>query len=330
MNVFGGLHGGRERVVKTTGLVAATARWTTRLRGYEAHGIAIEPALDSIYSGDGWGVPSYASMRIRRLDLGTGDEVATFRAFNGLRCSAILDNGALLAVSDAKFFELDALTLEERARWDRRMPRYGNSLAVIDRTVVVADWMNPRVALVDLRTGGVRRRDAPEMTKVLARGSEPLLVGGSKAGGTWVVNVGAARVSELMATRPAIDAALEPVGDSLAILVGLRGRVHANGTELGGPSSALMTYGLADGHEAAYRLPRKVGRIAWGAHRMLLAGPGVVLSVGSALEDGVDLWTPPSDAHVVAMDADAGIVLTLVPDYTSAGAHLTCWDLDAR
>src|SRR5262245_24711206 len=129
------------------GLIHATARWTTRLRGHTAHGLAIEPAVDSVYTGDGWGV-TYPSMRIRRLDLATGAETASFRAFNSLRCSTILDNGSLLAVSDTKLFELDPLTLEERGRWDRRMPRYGNSVTVVGRVAVVADWVNPRVALI--------------------------------------------------------------------------------------------------------------------------------------------------------------------------------------
>lgn len=328
MRLLRGLMHPGEPPRSTSSQISATVRWTTRLRGHTAHGIALSPATQSVYSGDGWGA-TYSAMRIRRYDLATGQEVASFRAFNALRCSTLLEGQkAILAVSDSKLFELDTMTLEERQRWDRRIPRYGNTVAVVDRMVVLADWLNPRVGIVDLQTGQVRRRPAPAMTQIVSGRRDPLLVGGSKEGETWEISLPSARVHVLLRTPPALHAALAPDGDLLFILVGLRGKVTANSSAPGGPSSELRTYHLDGGAVDHYRLPTAVSTIACGTSHVLFGGPDVVISSRLPLEiGGLSRWASPHGHQVVAMDADTGLVLTLVQDVESGAADLTCWEL---
>jgi hypothetical protein len=59
-----------------------------------------------------------------------------------------------------------------------RIPWYSNTMAIRGDLVVVANWRDPKVEIIDLATGRLRRRAAPEMTTVLDGPEDPLLVGG--------------------------------------------------------------------------------------------------------------------------------------------------------
>lgn len=305
-----------------------TLRWTAQIDGTAAHGITIFSATGSVYRGDGWGTGSYSSMRFRRHDLASGHEAASFRSFNGLRCCTVLDAGDLLAASDRKLFRLDPLTLEERERWDRRIPRFPDTMAVVGRSVLLANWLDKRVGIVDLDSGRVRRRDGPPMPKILARDRRPLLVGGAPDGGTWTAALTDGTVKRLHATPPARDAALDPSGNILHLLVGIRAQVKPLATSPGPPSRELRLIRL-DGELAttSHRLPTGALRVTVGSKSILLGSGSFVMR--AAREDRLTWtrWSFPSDHEVVAMDPDEGLVITIRPYFDSSTSEMACWEL---
>jgi hypothetical protein len=133
-----------KTAIRLDGDFAATELWTSLARG-QGHLAVIHSAVGSLYVSDGWGV-SYASLRFRRLDVLTGQETASFRSGTAVRCFALSrDRNELIAATDSKLFRLDALALVERQRWDTRIPRYSNTMAIRGDLVVVANWRDPKV-----------------------------------------------------------------------------------------------------------------------------------------------------------------------------------------
>jgi hypothetical protein len=306
----------------------AVERWSATLRGHSAHGVHLAAQAGAVYTGDGWG-STYPSMRIRRLDLRTGAETASFRAFNSLRCSTLIREGrSLIAILDDKILELDAQTLEERRRWDKRVPRYGQTVAFAHDVIVLANWLDPTVGLIDYASGRVRRRDAPPMPQIIAGVAHPLLVGGAADGGTYELRLPEATVDRVVGTPPILHATLSPDGSELWALAGIRAKVSDSGSDWGKPTSDLRMYHLPDGAESIFRLPAAASWTACGVSRLLVAGQRSVLAVPLPVgSDVIRAWKAPSDQEWVDMDADSGLVLTVRADLKANAAELTCWEL---
>ena len=309
--------------------VPAAERWTTSLRGHHDHRPVLAVGRNSVYASDGWGV-SYSSIRFRRFDLQTGKEVASFRSFNGVRCLApIGDTPYLICATDNKLFRLEATSLEEHGRWERSIPRYADSIAVRDDYVVLANWLQPKLGIVNLESGKVQRRVASPMTLLLDRVPRPLLVSGSTDGGTASVDLKTLQVHAELPTPPALRAALSPDGSILYLTIGLRGKVTAHGSSLGRPTRELQTYEIeAEHRQGRYSLPSPMREIVPGRSRILLAEERLVLLLDLPLGSAAARWwSGPTGHQVVAMDADAGIVLTVQEQPRETSAWLTCWDL---
>lgn len=307
------------------GDLVATQLWAARAPGRSAHRVFIRGHAGSVYVSDGWGV-NYASIRFRRLDAMTGEEAASFRSGTAVRTFAYRDTtDDLLIATDTKLFELDSLTLSERRRWNTRIPRYPDSLAVRGDHVVVANWLAPQVGLVDLATGRVRRRAAPGMTKILDGAGSPLLVGGLD-GDVVSIDPISGRTEQILATPPALDAGLSPDRRTLWLSVGVRATVTSSGMRLGRPTRELRRYAL-DGSEPAetYRAPHPFRNVAIGTSALWLVGERLV-DVPFPLGTGpARMWSPPEGETIVDGDPDSGLVMTLLPGKRDPDARLTCF-----
>jgi len=105
--------------------------WSAAIPGdAEVAVLGVDPDATSVYVADGWGV-AYAALRLRRLSLDTGEELATVRLGNSARCITFHD-GELLAATDTKVFRLVPKTLEIVGRWDKRVPRYTDTIVADD------------------------------------------------------------------------------------------------------------------------------------------------------------------------------------------------------
>jgi hypothetical protein len=326
LRLFGRSGQAEEIAIRLGGTFAVAERWTVPARGRMSQLGAFDPGCGALYVSDGWGI-AYAAIRFRRLDAITGQETAAFRSGTAVRCFALgPGRDELIAATDSKLFRLDATTLEERQRWDTRIPRYSNTLAIRGDQVVVANWRDPKVGVVDLATGRVRRRAAPAMTIVLDGPGDPLLVGGLD-GGVDAIDPVTGGVRRVVDTPAALDAALSPDRRTLWLTIGVRAHLTSRSVRRGAPTRILHGYGLDDsGGPGRFRVPLPVRRVAAGETRLWLAGEQEILSV--PLPVGLHparIWKLPNGHEILALDPDTGLVVTTMDDAKARSALLSCF-----
>ncbi|MGH2465606.1 MAG: hypothetical protein ACRDGI_09100 [Candidatus Limnocylindrales bacterium] len=290
--------------------------------GASNHDAFIHLPSGSLFLGDGWGV-FYAALRFRRYDLASGRELASIRTGTSVRCLQFLDDGQeLLAATDTKLWRLGTAALDLRERWDRLVPRYSDSIVVRDQLAVVANWRQPKFAMVDLATGRVRRRPGPALMTILDARIGPVLVGG-EAGGVMLLDLKRAETTDLIDTPPALAAVLAPDGESLWITVGVRHQTPH--------TRELRAYPLASGAEpAVYELPIPVGPVVAGQMSVWLAHAEHLLMLNAS--DGFRTarsWRAPAGHGVLAFDPDERLVLTTSESNPAASSsRLTCFRVE--
>lgn len=317
-----------KTAIRLDGEIAATERWTTLVPGRASHLAVFHSPGGSLYVSDGWGV-TYASIRFRRLDVLTGSETASFRSGTAVRCLAMIGDGnELIATTDSKLFRLDALSLQERQRWDKRIPRYSNTIAIRGDLVVVANWRDPKIGIIDLATGRVRRRAAPEMTTVLDGPGDPLLVGGHD-GGVVSIDPFTGTSRRILDTPAALDATLSKDRRTLWLTVGVRAVVSSSSVRPGSPTRELRQYAIDDAEPPTrYHLPSAVRGVVAGATRLWLVGEGEVLSVPLPLGPPARVWRSPKGHDILAVDPDAGLIVTTRRDVKGTATPLTGFRTD--
>jgi hypothetical protein len=133
-----------------------SVRWSVKIPGRAAVRIlGTDPECTSVYVADGWGV-AYAALRLRRLDLATGEQLAAARLGNAARCITFYED-EVLAATDTKVFRLEPKSLETLGRWDSRVPRYADALIAWEGKLLMANWSAATVSLVELDSWTVRR-----------------------------------------------------------------------------------------------------------------------------------------------------------------------------
>jgi hypothetical protein len=305
-------------------------RWTKPIPGYTAHFGRIHAASDSLFVADGWGV-TFASLRFRRFDLRTGTEVASIRTGTSVRCFALVPGAdELVAATDTKLFRLGINRLDERQRWDRRIPRYANTIVLRGTFAVVADWMKPRVSIVDLATGGVRRRDAPPILAVIDGPGDPLLVAGSKGGGgIATIEPRTGVVGPVRAAPPAIDAVVDPDGLSLWMTSGVRGAWSETQVSPGSPTRRLRRQWLDDSRPPVeYALPEGALSVQIGEHEMWLASDDALIALARPFGSGqARIWRAPTDHDIRWVHPDARIAIVVKRDFEATNAMMTAFEL---
>jgi len=312
--------------------LGSTQRWSRPLAGFAAHAWFIHRPSASVFVADGWGV-TVASSSFRRYDLATGEELARVRTGTAVRCVAWLLGGEeLIAATDSRLLRLGTVDLVERRRWERRIPRYLDSMALVDdgSRVVAANWTRPSFGIIDLGTGSVLlRRGLPTMLVVDAR-PEPLLVGGSSTGGLASIDPGTGRIRRLADTPAAIDAALEPGGAALWLTVGRRAIETPNSSGPGEPSRSLRRWPLDRSAEpAGYLLPAGVRAVRLGARELWLSAKDVLVAIPLPVgETDARLWKPPRNHEIAAFDPDERVAIAVHRDVRNRTAMATAFELE--
>lgn len=128
----------------------ADSAWTIELSN--PLNIGLDPVLDpfepyAFYIGDGWG-SSFPSMKLRKLSLLDGAEIASAYVKSPVRCLHFEpDGGKLMAAGDNKWFGIDRRTMQVEVKYEEKIAKYcdfissdgfGNYVAMNYRT----GWLN--------------------------------------------------------------------------------------------------------------------------------------------------------------------------------------------
>jgi hypothetical protein len=310
----------------------ARQRWSRAFPGYAAQCWAFHRPSASLFIGDGWGV-AFRSISLRRYDLATGEELARFRIGTGARCMAWLPgDDELVVAADTRLHVLQTSDLAERVRFDRRIPRYVDSMAIVrdGAAAVVANWQAPSASIVDVGSGDVRRRAGLATMLVLGGRAELLLVGGSSAGGLASIDPTSGNVRRLADTPPAIDATLDDSGTALWITAGPRAIERPNVTGPGRPTRDLRLWPLDEGvSPRRYLLPADVRLLRRGEREMWLSAADVLVAVPLPVgETRARIWRPPRDHEIDAFNPDERVAVAVKLEVRNGTGLATAFDLE--
>jgi hypothetical protein len=149
--------------------------WSITLPGTNPGPLFFDEATASLLVADGWGV-SYQSMSMRQVDIRTGRQGATVRTKAALRAVAKgTSQNAFYLLGDKALFIHDGSTLERRAAFDRRVPRYSNQVAEFEAGSVLLGTPSG-VRLYELATGKTKRVFSQRAAALLRYGPRVLAV----------------------------------------------------------------------------------------------------------------------------------------------------------
>lgn len=285
--------------------------WTIALVGAGNQSFFGGRSANAVFVGDGDGV-LYANLRLRAYSLTDGRERASVRTGTTARCMTIFPDGDLLVATDHRLHRLDPSTLAERQRWERGVPEFSDSIALVGNTCALANWQGPSVSLVDLATGRTQRRSWVALPRLIESPNRTYLLA-SGDGGLSTIDVDGGDRTDAFRTTSGRDAVIQ--GDRLWIIDG-RPRF---GVRDMGESKTLRAYDVGRGVEA-----RRL-RIPAGANRLFVAGPRL-WAVGRASIVEVDVggearviaqWMAPVGHQWSAVDPILGLAFSSTVDFTS-------------
>ncbi|HEV3095604.1 MAG TPA: hypothetical protein VG104_00545 [Candidatus Dormibacteraeota bacterium] len=175
--------------------------WRTEIPGDVANVYLADPASNSLFAGDGWGV-SYAALRLHRLRLDSGEHLADVRTRHQGASALAIHQQLLYAATDSRLFELRPADLAIVRQWDRGLVRYSMQLVAEGSTIVSANWHKPTIGLFDLDSGRTRRVMTGLQPLVFRHGADVKVLTGYD-GGMWTLDIQHSRLTAFEKT-PAI------------------------------------------------------------------------------------------------------------------------------
>ncbi len=279
--------------------------WTARLTGGERPLIFPSPTIDAVYVGDAWG-PIF-----RAFALADGRELGKARSGTTIRAVVHSPDGDLLAASGSRLHRYSAPTLLERSRWETRVPKYANSIAIAGDLVVMAEGFGDKVAFVNLADGTVRRRVTGTSSRLVSADDGPLLIA-SKTGAVSRIDIVRSKITPFFQAVSSVSATA-----AFGYLWLLEGDSEARK-----PSSRLRQFSLLNGAAAGgTELGAAVDHLAAGHLGVFGFSDGQLLWVAGA--DGQPngrLWQAQAGERWVGVDADRGIAFAAnSPDWGPNG-----------
>jgi hypothetical protein len=205
-----------------------TLRWTISNPGASAGAIGVDVDRESILVADGWGV-AFASLQVRRIDAKTGECRAATRTRASVRAYGRSDPNGLFIVGDKRLWLVDPASLERRAEYAERVPRYVNgivALSALGSPHIVALRAPKTLVEFDLVTSRARKVSKAIPLAMEMVGARLIAV---LADGSVVARTGAWTLVGRFPT-PCFDATIDPTSGAVAALEGeVRGAYDAEG-----------------------------------------------------------------------------------------------------
>lgn len=136
--------------------------WQVQLQNTIFGGVS--PTLDpfdasTLYIADGFG-SSYTSMRLRRLDLTTGNQTANILLRNAVRCMHFSADGQyIFAVTDNKIYRLCRHSLQILEKYEKGVPKYSDFIASNERdTLILSNRLGGSVVAFNYVQGSINRK----------------------------------------------------------------------------------------------------------------------------------------------------------------------------
>lgn len=306
-------------------------RWSTTLPGYGHHLLVIDRTGTSVYAGDGWGAPSYASLSLRLIDMRDGRELKRLRTKYQQPRSITYRGQDLLVATDSRLFQLSS-DLILRSSWESRIPRFSDALALESDKLLMTNWLRPTAAILDLTTGRSGRLVLEPGLRPLRRGTQ-LMLYALRSGLLRHVDL-ASRTSEVILRGPMGLSIALAAERWLGILTAGWGRDRGGVEQPARETRELIVYDLNDGTAVKRRLSRDTVAIEGANDRpifwLLQRAPGlrllpsIVERVNTQSGQTVDTLAAPIGSDVVQVAPDHSVVFFGRPHHDDQNAVITC------
>lgn len=137
-------------------------RWSAQMKNNISGGGVMAPVSDPFdpsvfYVSDGWG-SSYSSMRLRKLSVETGEELASVLTRDSTRCVHI-EEDRMFAVLNKRLLELDRSDLRVRRAYKKGVPQYMDFAGFNgEDKLLLMNWNGEFLNVFDLNTEKTRKK----------------------------------------------------------------------------------------------------------------------------------------------------------------------------
>lgn len=137
-------------------------RWAARMKNNISGGGVMVPVTDPfdpsvLYVSDGWG-SSYSSIRLRKLSVETGEELANVLTRDCVRCIHV-EEDRLFAVLNKRLLELDRSDLRMRRAYEKGVPQYMDYAGFNgEDKLLLMNWNGGFLNVFDLNTEKTRKK----------------------------------------------------------------------------------------------------------------------------------------------------------------------------
>jgi len=311
--------------------MAITIRWSTTIPGHSNHLLAIDPAGDRLYAGDGWGI-AYAALSLRILDMSDGRELARLRTKHQQPRSIGYRSSDVLLATDSRLFQLSRTDLSVRRVWERGVTNFADALALDGDKLLMTNWLRPTAGILDLNTGRTTRW-------LLDAGLRPLRLLGAlllyslRTGLLCRVDIGKRSAEVIMRAGSARWVALA-ADRWLAVLEAPWARSRGSVEEPAKESTQLAIHDLKTGSARRLRLSRGTVAVEAGPDSPTLwlvqraTGPRVIPSIVQRVDadtgQTIDTINAPAGKDVVRVSAEKSAIFFAVPEYHENRAVIYC------
>ncbi len=201
-------------------------KWSVHPKNNIDGGGVMPPVIDpfdrsAFYISDGWG-SYYGSMRLRRLSVETGEELASVLTRDSTRCIRI-EEGRIFAILNKRILELDRETLRVRRTYKKGAPQYADYVGFNGSDkLLLMNWMGGFLNVFDLNTEKTRKKKVNNCCGILRESPDSFLIMDGEAVHRYDVEKN--KLQKAMDTEPYIDCVRgasgriyllckEPVGD---------------------------------------------------------------------------------------------------------------------
>ena len=197
-------------------------QWTVRMKNNISGGGVMAPVSDpfdpsAFYVSDGWG-SCYASMRLRKLSLETGEELASVPTRDSTRCIQV-EEDRLFAVLNKRILELNRSDLSLRRAYRKGVPQYSDYVGFNGRDkLLLMNWMGGFLSVFDLNTETARKKKVDTCCGIWKEDENSFLLLNGDA--ILRYDLAGNKLKKLADTEPCVQCVLGPSGQMYLLCKG--------------------------------------------------------------------------------------------------------------